>query len=45
MDELRGIYPRLKACSAQGIESVGDDEIAALYRDIIAARRRPTAAE
>jgi proteasome beta subunit len=45
VDELRGIYPRIKACSAQGIESVGDDEIAGIHRDILAARRRPTAAE
>ncbi|MDJ0787128.1 MAG: proteasome subunit beta [Myxococcota bacterium] len=41
VDELRGIYPRVKFCTAGGIESASDEEIAQVYRDVLGARRRP----
>jgi proteasome beta subunit len=43
VDELRGIYPLVKLCSKEGVETVGEEEIARVYREIMAARRRPEA--
>jgi proteasome beta subunit len=40
VDELRGIYPRVKTCTDDGIESMGDEEIAQVYSNILGARRR-----
>ena len=42
VDLLREIYPRIKLVTENGIEDVGDDEIAQVYQDILAARRRPS---
>jgi proteasome beta subunit len=41
VDIHRGIYPRVKMCTANGIEEVGDEEIAQAYQGIMAARRQP----
>jgi len=41
VDLHRGIYPRVKTCTAAGIEEVGDDEIAQVYQSVIEGRRRP----
>jgi len=42
VDLQRQIFPRLKLVSADGIEEVGDDEIAQVYQEILAGRRRPS---
>jgi proteasome beta subunit len=41
VDQLRGIYPRVKACNEGGVDDVPDEEIAQVYQDVLAARRRP----
>ena len=41
VDVLRGIYPRVKTCTANGIEEILDDEIAQAYQEIISSRRQP----
>ncbi len=41
VDLHRGIYPRVKMCTANGIEEVGDEEIALAYQDIMSNRRQP----
>jgi proteasome beta subunit len=41
VDLERGIYPRVKTCTARGIEDVADDEIARAYQQVIERRRRP----
>jgi proteasome beta subunit len=40
VDEVRGIYPRVKICTAQGVETVADEEVAGVHRAIVEARRR-----
>jgi proteasome beta subunit len=40
VDTLRGIYPIVKICTADGIESVGEEEIRRVYEVLIEARRR-----
>ena len=41
VDLHRGIYPRVKTCTANGIEDISDEEIAQAYQDIMANRRQP----
>jgi proteasome beta subunit len=40
VDTLRGIYPLVKLCTAEGITSVGEDEIRRVYEGLIEERRR-----
>ena len=40
VDELRGIYPRVKLCTSAGVEDVSDDEVAQVYRNLLESRRR-----
>ncbi len=40
VDLIRGIFPLIKFCTAQGIGDVEDSEIEVVYRDIIANGRR-----
>ena len=44
VDLERNIYPTIKTCTAGGIETIPDDEIARLHRDVIERRRRPVEA-
>ena len=39
VDTLRGLYPRVKTCTQDGIQDVADDEIAGIYQAIIEERR------
>ncbi len=39
VDLLRGIYPRIKTCTAQGIEEIPDEEIAEHYQQLLEERR------
>ena len=39
VDVLRGIYPTVKTCTAQGIEDVPDAEISAVYQQLMDSRR------
>jgi proteasome beta subunit len=39
VDVLRGIYPTVKICTAQGIEDVPDAEIATVYQQLMDSRR------
>ena len=41
VDLERGIYPRVKTCTARGVEDVSDDEIAQAYQHVLERRRRP----
>jgi hypothetical protein len=41
VDALRGIYPRVKTCTAQGIEEISDEQVAQVHQSIIDGRRRP----
>jgi proteasome beta subunit len=41
IDLERGIYPRLKTCTARGVEDVSDEEIAQAYQQVLERRRRP----
>jgi proteasome beta subunit len=41
VDTLRGIYPRVKACTAQGIEEIADEQVAQIHESILQTRRRP----
>jgi proteasome beta subunit len=41
VDLERGIYPRVKTCTARGVEDVSDEEIAQAYQQILERRRRP----
>jgi proteasome beta subunit len=41
VDLERGIYPRVKTCTARGVEDVADDEIAQAYQQVLESRRRP----
>ena len=41
VDLERGIYPRVKTCTARGVEDVSDDEIAQAYQQVLEHRRRP----
>ncbi len=43
VDLERGIYPIVDFCMAAGIERAKDEEIERIYREILAARRRPNA--
>ena len=40
IDVVRGIFPMLKFCTADGISSAGDGEIEQIYREIIDRQRR-----
>jgi len=42
VDVERGIYPIVNCCTAAGMERVSDEEIDRVYREILAARRRPS---
>jgi proteasome beta subunit len=44
VDLERKIFPTIKTCTARGIETVGDDEIANAYREILEQRRHPAEA-
>jgi len=44
VDLERNIYPTIKTCTAAGIETIPDDEIARLHREVIERRRRPVEA-
>ena len=44
VDLERNIYPTIKTCTARGIETVSDDEIARAHRDVLERRRRPVEA-
>ena len=44
VDLERSIYPTIKTCTARGIESVSDEEIAVAHRDVLERRRRPVEA-
>jgi proteasome beta subunit len=39
VDLERNIYPTIKLCTQTGIESIGDEEIARLYREVLGRRR------
>jgi proteasome beta subunit len=41
VDTVRGIFPRVKTCTAKGIEEISDEQVAALHQSIIDGRRRP----
>jgi proteasome beta subunit len=41
VDLERGIYPRVKTCTARGVEDVSDEEIAQAYQQVLERRRRP----
>jgi len=43
VDLQRNIFPRVKLVGADGIEEVGDDEIAQIYQGVLDGRRRPEA--
>jgi len=43
VDLERGIYPIVDSCTAAGIQRASDQEIDRIYREIMAARRRPNA--
>jgi proteasome beta subunit len=40
VDLERKIYPTIKTCTARGIETISDDEIARLHGDVLERRRR-----
>jgi hypothetical protein len=42
VDLERGIYPIIDSCTAAGIQRASNEEIDRIYREILAARRRPT---
>jgi proteasome beta subunit len=44
VDLERNIYPTIKTCTARGIETIPDDEIARLHREVLERRRRPVEA-
>jgi len=39
VDDERGIYPNVKFCTADGVESTPDEEVAGAWREVLAARR------
>jgi proteasome beta subunit len=41
VDLERGIYPILKTCTAAGIETIPDDEVARAHSELLERRRRP----
>jgi len=41
VDAVRGIYPRVKTCTAEGIEEISDAQVAGVHQSIIDRRRRP----
>ena len=43
VDLERNIYPSIKTCTARGIETIADEEIARLHRDVLEQRRRRAA--
>lgn len=43
VDTLRGLYPTMKLATDAGIEDVADSEIAGIYEQVIASRRRSPA--
>jgi proteasome beta subunit len=44
VDLERNIFPSIKTCTARGIETVSDEEIARAHREVIELRRRPAEA-
>lgn len=40
VDQLRGIYPRVKVCSEAGVDDIPDEEIARVYQAVLDGRRR-----
>lgn len=40
VDTQRGIYPRVKTCTSQGIEEIPDEQIAQIHQSVIEGRRR-----
>ncbi len=44
VDLERNIFPNLMTCTAQGVETVSDQEIAAAHRELLERRRRPAEA-
>jgi proteasome beta subunit len=44
IDTARGIYPIVMSASKDGVETIGDDETAAAYRDFLARRSGESAA-
>jgi len=40
VDDERGIYPNVKFCTAEGVESAPDEEVAGAWREVLVARRR-----
>ena len=40
VDTIRGIYPRVKTVSAEGVETIGDDQIAQVHQELLDQRRR-----
>lgn len=43
VDLERGIYPRVKTCTARGVDDISDEEIAQAYQRVLERRRRPRA--
>lgn len=43
VDLERRIFPRLKTCTAGGIEEIADDEVAAIHQRVLESRRRSNA--
>lgn len=43
VDLERRIFPRVKTCTADGIEEISDDEVAQVYQQVLESRRRSTA--
>ena len=41
VDAERGIYPRVKTCTSDGIEEISDEQIAQIHQTIVSSRRRP----
>ena len=42
VDAVRGIYPRVKTCTSEGIWEISDTQVAEIHQSIIDGRRRPT---
>jgi proteasome beta subunit len=41
VDAERGIYPRVKTCTSEGIAEISDEQIAQVHQTIVSGRRRP----
>jgi proteasome beta subunit len=40
VDTQRGIYPRVKTCTSEGIEEIPDEQIAQIHQSLVEGRRR-----